>query len=282
MTRHGGKLLRDALNSLWHKYRKRLKTCRHEVSEDNVHELRISTRRLLALIELLGSLRPHPALGKLRKSFKHQLDGFDALRDTQVMLLEIAGTLPILPDLAPFLSYLQQRERQLLQQTGPNIASLPQGKLRRKIQRTGRCIKTRLAKPDPNTFILHAIDRVYATALDRYQAIDATDLSSIHHLRIAVKKLRYMLASVQVMIPGLPEAHLKRLQTYLTRMGDIQNSAVLLKTLEAFFVDGVPTEIRAYYQKQQQDLINAFMAHREEIFGFWRSAPDLAQPWAAD
>ncbi len=279
MTKRGGKLLCDALDSHWRKYKKRLKTCRQDISEDNVHELRICTRRLLALIELFNSLHRHSELGKLRKILKQQLDGFDELRDTQVMLLEIANALPILPELAPFMGYLQQREQQLLQQTGPHIANMQQGKLRRKIQKAGRRFNTRSAKTDLTASILHAIDSVYATALERYQVADAADLPSIHRLRIPVKKLRYMLASVQGLIPDLPENHLKRLQCYLTRMGDIQNSAVLLKTLEVFFGDGVPAEIRAYYQKQQGDLICAFMAHSDEILEFWRSSPDQILPW---
>lgn len=281
MPKHAGKPLLDALDSLWDKYRKRLKTCRHDISEDNVHELRIATRRLLALIELLRTLHPQAALDKLRKTLKHQLDGFDELRDTQVMLLEIANGMPALPDLAPFLGYLQQHEQQLLRETGPHIASLRQGKLRRKIQKAGRRFKSKTAKTNVNIAVLSAIDKVYATALERHLTIAADDLASIHHLRIPLKKLRYLLASVPAMIPDLPENHLRNLQNYLTRMGDIQNSAVLLRTLELFFVDGVPEEIRRYYGKQQQALIDEFMEHRGEIFGFWRSSPDQALPWTS-
>ncbi|MGZ4957706.1 MAG: CHAD domain-containing protein [Methylomonas sp.] len=281
MTQHGGKFLSDALASHWQKYRKRLKTCRKDVSEDNVHELRISTRRLLALVELIRTLLPHASLKGTRKILKHLLDSFDELRDTQVMLLEIAGSLPNLPELSPFMGYLQEREQQLLQQTGPHIAGLEQGKLRRKIQKAGRRFKSRTAKTDLHASVLGAIDGVYALTLERYRAVDAADLTSIHHLRISLKKLRYMLISVQSLIPGLPDSHLKRLQNYLTRMGDIQNSSVLLRTLEAFFGGAVPANIRMHYQKQQQDLIDGFMAHREEIFEFWRSSPDRALPWAA-
>lgn len=279
MGKRGGKFFSDALDSHWRKYQKRLKTCRRDVSEDNVHELRISTRRLLALIELIRTLQPHSSLNKLRKELKHLLDGFDDLRDTQVMSLEIAGSLPEFPELAPFMSYLQQRERQLLLEIGPHIANQKQGELRRKIRKTCRRVRAQTAKNANDAPILHAIDNVYATALERYRAIDATELTSIHHLRIPVKKLRYMLTAVESIIPDLPENHLRRLQTYLTRMGDIQNSAVLSLSLEAFFVDGVPEGVIRYYRKQQQGLLEQFIEHRGEIFSFWRSTPDQALPW---
>jgi CHAD domain-containing protein len=280
MPNHVGKLLLDALDNHWDRYRKRLKTCRHDISEDAVHELRIATRRLLSLIELINTLAPQRPLNKLRKLLKSQLDGFDELRDTQVMLLEIGNTVSILPELTPFLQHLEQREQRLLLQTEAFIETLTIGKLKRKLKKArGRC-KRPLGQYDANVAVLAAIDKVYAIAFSRYQAIDPEQLSSIHHLRIAVKKLRYMLTSVQAMIPGLPDDHQKQLQTYLTRMGDIQNSAVLLQMLDAFFPDGIPQTILRHFQQQQNDLIAAFMAHREEIFGFWRknSAQDL--PWA--
>lgn len=279
MPHHAGKLLLDALDNHWTRYRKRLKTCRDDISEDAVHELRIATRRLLSLIELIRTLVPQRQLNKLRKILKTQLDGFDELRDTQVMLIEISNTVDTLPELTPFLLDLKRREQQLLLETETFIETLTIGELKRKLKKShGRC-KPRLAKYDANIAVLATIDDAYAEALDRYQAIDPTQLASIHHLRIAVKKLRYMLTSVQALLPGLLEDHLQQLQTYLTRMGDIQNSAVLMETLERFFKPDTPPAIRQYYSQQQLDLIAAFMGSREEIFGFWRRDVDGQLPW---
>ncbi|WKJ91572.1 CHAD domain-containing protein [Methylomonas montana] len=275
MAKHGGKLLIDALDKLWRKYRKRLKACRQTANEDNVHELRVSTRRLLALIELLQALQPQPALRRIRKTLKNQLDGFDELRDTQVMLFEIAKTMPALPELEPFLAHLHRREQQLLAESQSLVAGLYQPKLRRKIVKIGNRFKARTADTDLHAALLAAIDKVYADTINRYQVIDPRDLASIHHLRIAVKKLRYLLISVQAIITDLPEDHSKHLQRYLTRMGDIQNATVLLQTLEIFFLAAVPPAIKEYYQKQLQALIDEFMLHREEIFGFWRESDSV-------
>lgn len=281
MPKHVGKLLLDALDNHWDRYRKRLKTCRHDISEDAVHELRIATRRLLSLIELIGTLAPQRQLNKLRKILKTQLDGFDELRDTQVMLLEIGKTVGVLPELTPFLQHLEQREQHLLLQTEAFIETLTLVNLKRKLKKAhGRC-KRLFAHDDANIAVLATIDNVYAIALSRYQAVDPEQLASIHHLRIAVKKLRYMLTSVQAMIPGLTDDHQKQLQTYLTRMGDIQNSAVLLQMLDAFFPAGIPQTILRHFQQQQNDLIAAFMAHREEIFGFWRKNSEQDLPWVS-
>jgi CHAD domain-containing protein len=277
MSEHGGKQLIDALDEHWRKYRKLLKACRQNTSEDNVHELRVRTRRLISLIELLNSLAPQAAFAKIRKALKKQLDQFDELRDTQVMLFEVAKNMPILPELEPFLAFMHQREQQLLIHSASNIASFYQSKLRRKVKKASKHFERQIANTDLTIALPTAIDQVYALAIAHYQTLDPANSTSIHQLRIAVKKWRYTLLSVQALISCLPETGLKQLQAYLSQMGDIQNSVVLLQTLNIFFADKTPFSIEQYYLKQQQDLIQAFMTHAAEILEFRETAERLSQ-----
>ncbi|MBD9361703.1 CHAD domain-containing protein [Methylomonas fluvii] len=268
MRNTGGKLLLDALEIHWRQYRKRLKACRQTASEDNVHELRVNTRRLLALIELLHALGPQPSLLSIRKALKKQLDGFDELRDTQVMLFEAAKTLPRLPELEPFLAHMHHCEQRLLLENRSFIASLYQPKLRRKLKKAGKYI----ADIDFKQTLPSAIDGIYGLVINRYEALDPTIPASIHHLRIAVKKLRYTLLATQCLDSTLAEPDSSLLKSQLTRMGDIQNSVVMLQTLELFFQYQIPTAIEQYYRQQQQELIDSFMACCSEILAF-RHAP---------
>lgn len=276
MPKFDGKLLlTEALIKHWRQYRKRLRACRHNANEDNVHELRISSRRLLSLIQLLAILDPQATLNKIRKTLKAQLDGFDELRDVQVMLFEAAKTLPLLPELEPFLADLHRREQQLQRQNLSFIAGLYQPKLGRKIKKTGKRLTTVMVDTELHSALTEAVDQIYATAISRYQALDCADLASIHHLRIAVKKLRYSLLSLQPMLCSLPEGYLKRLQSYATRMGEIQNSVVLLQTLERFFEHNVPTAILTHYRQGQQTLVASFMAQSAELLEFGEERPGI-------
>src|SRR5215475_15776715 len=82
--------LLEALDQRWKNYRAELKRCRTEFSNEAVHDLRASARRMLAFIQLLNYLSPRPRLQKLNRAFKEQLGEFDELRDTQVILAEIS------------------------------------------------------------------------------------------------------------------------------------------------------------------------------------------------
>ncbi|MCQ8119749.1 CHAD domain-containing protein [Methylomonas rosea] len=265
MQNTGGKPLLDALEKHWRQYRKRLKACRQIANEDNVHELRVSTRRLLALIELIHALAPQATLLRIRKTLKKQLDGFDQLRDTQVMLFEAAKTLPILPELEPFLAHIHRCEQRLLLENQSFIVSLYQPKLQRKLKKAGKHFKAQTATIDLKQALPSSIDNIYAVVINRYEAVDPAIPASIHHLRIAVKKLRYTLLATQSIDSALAEKDSSRLKSYLTRMGDIQNSVVMLQTLQLFFQHRIPAEIERYYQRQQQELIDAFMECCSEI-----------------
>src|SRR5262245_44734250 len=95
-------VLSDSLAERWDKYRAQLKTCKDELSEEAVHDLRVATRRLLAVMDLLRILDPHPRVKKVRRVLKDQLDSLDELRDTQVMLVDISESMTEFPDLQRF------------------------------------------------------------------------------------------------------------------------------------------------------------------------------------
>ena len=274
-----GKLLIHAIDSLWEKYQKRLTDCRHEASEETIHKLRTSTRRLLASIELLQALAPLHELRKLRKALKGELDSLDDLRDTQVMLLEIGAKVETLPQLTLFLDHLKRNEQQLMAQTPAIIEAIESKNLQQLIKKAHHHLLNAFGKTNLKPKILAIVDDTYHTAIERYQQIDIAQPATIHRTRIGVKKFRYMLEAGQHLLPSLPNNHLKQLHAYLTSMGEIQDSSVLILNLKNFFVDEVPPPIQSYYQHRHSVILSAYMSRRDEILQFWRTSVDRPFPW---
>src|SRR5512132_1554223 len=102
--------LLDGLENSWREYRKQLKRCRAELSNEAVHDLRVAARKMIAIIRLLNFMRPRPRLQKIIRTLKKQLDDFDDLRDTQVILAELSETVQELPELQAFQK--QQRSQE--------------------------------------------------------------------------------------------------------------------------------------------------------------------------
>jgi hypothetical protein len=77
----------------------------------------------------------------------------------------------------------------------------------------------------------------------------------------------------------LPDNHLQHLQTYLTRLGEIQNSCVLMDNLNRFFGHYPPADIQSYYSERHQTLLHDYLVHSNELMFFWRPTANKAFPW---
>lgn len=267
----------DEPEKLWHNYKKRLKACRKNQTEDNVHSLRTGIRRLLALIQLLQVLTPCPKLKCVRRHLKQRLDSLDALRDVQVMLFETALLLPRLPELEPFLAFLHYCEQDLQQVCAAQLADQISPKLTRKLKKACAFYKRNLAATTLEELLFPTIDKLFAEALRRYRALEPNDVASMHGLRITIKKLRYVLESVAPLHTDLP-TNLVAIKAYLATMGNIQNGVVIRKALADFFgAHGIPSAIDHHFDAQQNAQIGEFMALSTGILGFWREI-ELADP----
>lgn len=274
-----GDWLAEAVASQWQQYRKRLQACRHQASEDAIHKLRTSIRRLLALIGLLQFLLPQPELDKLRKALKAQLSEVSELRDIQVMRLETSALITEFPQLEPFLHQLHLRELQLLIQLPTMMAAWRSGKSSRKINKIiARCRRHALAEP-LSAQIMACIDDFFLLAKQREAMLETCDLKSFHKLRIAIKKLRYSLELSAELLPAFPEHHLSIIKTYLDYLGDMQNATVYLAALNDALGAEVPEAISKHIQQRQQDLLTAFLAQKHLLASFWRQDADHALPW---
>ncbi len=275
-------LLMNALGQRFEKYQAEHKRCKAEFSEEAVHDLRVATRRFLAIVELLRTVQPDPNLQKLRRLLKNQLDSLDDLRDTQVMLAEISEMLENLPDLAPFQKFLIKREKRLLTRAQEDVGDFKSGTFSGRVESFQANLSNPVFSHDLLSQLLACVDDSFSTVSRRSKRVDTTRPASIHRVRVAFKKFRYMIEIISPLLPGLPDEQFKRMHHYQAGMGDIQDVEVFMQNLEDFFKkhktqDSEP--IRRFYMQRHDELINAYVENMNEFVTFWRSEPEQAFPW---
>lgn len=274
--------MQEIYETRWRTYRSEQKRCRKKPTEEAVHDLRVATRRLLALIELLRVVAPHPRLQKLRTSLKDQLAELNELRDTQVMLIEVSESLVEIPDLKPFQKFLKKREKRLLHSTVKAIKSAKQAKVKKRMNAVRKKIFKQKLDSNLDRLMLKAVDEQFETVMQRYQRVDPTIPASIHHMRVAFKKFRYMIEIVRPLIPKFPKENIVRMHDYQDMMGSIQDTEVLLSALDDFAkkdASYAPEPARRFYQQRHSELIDAFIENMQQVDTFWRPAPDSPFPW---
>ena len=274
-------LLLEALEQRWKKYLFELKRCRAEFSNEAVHDLRVSLRRLLSLIQLLHFIAPRPRLRKLSRALKAQLDEFDDLRDTQVMLAEISETIQDLPQLKKFQDHLERVERRLLKGLRKKIRSLDLKEITRRIRKVRESLKEE-EKADFAAPILGSVDEAFFVTRQRYERIDPAKPATIHRVRIAFKKFRYMLEIAHPLLDDFPLDNLKQMHDYQSLMGEMQDADVFLQTLADFEANGSLLglePVRRYYESRHADAVSAYLKDKDMLDAFWRHAPDQPFPW---
>jgi CHAD domain-containing protein len=275
-------LLVTALDQRYQKFLEERKRCMAEFSEEAVHDLRIALRRLLALIELLRVIAPHPRLQKLKRAIKDQLDGLDELRDTQVMLAEISEMLDSMFEFTPLQKFLLKREKRLLKAVESDVREFKVSSIARRIENTRADLIETAAGPDLIEPVLSAGDDAWLTIAQRVQRVDSAQPASIHRVRIAFKKFRYLLEIIHPLLPDFPEKNFKNMHAYQAAMGEIQDVEVLLRTLADFAARQKtydPLPMLRFYEQRHTELIKIYIENMNEFVSFWREAPDKPFAW---
>ena len=275
------RFLLAALDDRWKNYRLQLKRCRAEFSNEAVHDLRVASRRILAFIRLMNSISPRPRLQKLKRSFKDQLDEFDDLRDTQVILAEISETLQELPQLQEFQDHLQGVEKRLLKTLRKKLRVIDLFDVSKRIRRLRESLKAD-ASDDLVLKTFRAVDEAFLITKRRRDWVNPAQATSIHRVRIAFKTFRYTVEVTHPLLEDFPAENLKRMHDYQSLMGEIQDMEVILQALTDAPVNVSsfdPEPVRRYYEGCHAEAISAYLENMNQLDTFWRAAPDQPFPW---
>jgi len=269
--------LAGSLRELRRRYRRRLTRCQDEFSETSVHDLRIETRRMLAMLDLLRVLHFGNSLKKLRKTYKQRLDVFDELRDTQVQLLLLKPLWRSFPEVRELDLLLRRREERLIGELRKEIKAMKQLRLERRLKALEKILRrssSGATKQADETTATAALRENFATVADLHQRVRRRTTATIHRLRVAFKRFRYMSELLQPFFPRLTSKRLREMQTYQGLMGDIQDIEVLIMAVKqavqlALVPPGSVRGLLRDLSRRRVMLIEKFMLAADGLFEFY-------------
>jgi len=276
-----GPILARTLETRWACYREQLRRCQRKFSEDAVHELRVATRRLIALFTLLGCIVPSTELEKAQRLLKRRRTALGELRDAQVQRVFIESKTAAFPELLLLRRWLRRHERWLARSAAGIVKRCKTRKLERWIVRmieklsagAGSCrTQTRLAN-----MVLRATARAYTDAVERRNEIDLADLRTIHQTRVAFKRFRYKVEVLSPELTGLSKRQLRALAYYQRKMGIIQDLEVMQAGLKRYLRRNPEHErlfrrFGRYLQQRRARALRSFLKSADRLYGFWPPA----------
>jgi CHAD domain-containing protein len=270
--------LHSALHGHWENYRKGFKHCRRKLSADAVHSLRVETRRLLSLLDLLQPLVDATLTQNARRRFKKVFRVFAQLRDTQVQLRAVKKDVRRPAEWREFQRTLRRRETKLICRIERRIKKAKLGKLKDSLEAVPKALRRSLnderSGKARHELVIGAVDRAFAMTRQRQRLIDPLNPATIHQTRIAFKKFRYMVEALREILPGLVPDRSKEMQAYQTSMGRVQDAEVLLASVQTFHAKRKTD--RAIVAAQHAELLQhrsrriaQFLTVNENLLTFW-------------
>lgn len=266
--------LAERVGAARRRYGKRLQRCQEKYSAESVHRLRVETRRLLALLDLLEAAQFGCRLKKVRKTFKKRLDAFDELRDTQVQMRLLQPLWREFPEARPFRQWLVEREQELVERLRGKIERMKYGRLDRRLKAAAAILADRRDDSLRDAMAAAAaVHDAFERVLELRSLVGAGDTTTIHRMRIAFKRFRYMAESLVPVFPDFTPARLRRMQAFQAAAGDIQDLEILLATLaravtEQHIAAGSIRKLQRYLARVRSQKIAAFLAKADDVASF--------------
>ena len=279
---HAAVLLLKGLDNRWERYQSCFKTCCQEFSKEAVHDLRVATRRLLNILEILETLFLGLKGRKLRRDLKGQLDCLDELMDIQVQIAYLVDEMEGEEGVSAFLKYLYRREANLLKEVDHLIKSISITGQKRRLDKIRLSAEAKLQVPEVRARLIASVNGSFANVLHRYSKIDPKNTESIHRMRIAFKSFRYAVEVIYPLLARYPMELLKAMNEYQGLMGNIQDIEILQEMLKGFGKKHPNMDLSPFLtlvEERHRLQVETFLSSMGKLHTFWRYTSRQPYPW---
>jgi CHAD domain-containing protein len=229
--------LAHAFDESWRAWRRRLRKCRAHATPRAVHQLRVESRRLAALLDVLGRVafghhkRHRKACDRLAAVVDTVLHHLSALRDAQVQEQRVRTAAARQAGLEELADHLGRRETHRKRRVRRALRELGLGRARKTAARLHRELK-RAPEPSP-TALSRAVNTKFSAVRRRVARLAPEDPDSIHRLRIAIKQFRYT-AETAASLSQLRLRHRPAVRALQDQMGEAHDAELLIDRVRKF------------------------------------------------
>ena len=232
------KSLSQLLLATWTKFEKQVRIALDKSSPRQVHQLRISTQKLEALLGMASGLPFKRKSDHLILLLKKVRKSMGPLRDVQVeeKALKNLNVKGFKTKKKRFSKFLKKKSSAAKEKTRRCLDKIPlknekwrAAKLMRKIKK----IESQKHRNEIQSDLGREIKKSVLALNGEMKKINPARVNEIHQFRIHAKKLRYK-AECLKSLSGQSHLDLKNLKAVQSIAGNIQDDSILLKTLDRF------------------------------------------------
>jgi CHAD domain-containing protein len=226
--------LLSSIDGSWKTFSEAWKKASEQASEKSIHNLRVSSRRLIATLELWRAVSRNADIAKLQKGFKKVLKRMGPLRDVQVQLKGLSR-IPRSGVILDFKRVLERRERRRIRRIRDELHD----KDRRRFNDEMKSVRTEIARLNEkldDARMHRSLDRILKLRQNDFsktrRRFDPSNPESLHEMRIALKKLRYTVEAAQPVLGNSADEHAREMHALQQLLGESRDVELLRTELE--------------------------------------------------
>lgn len=255
------------------KYSANLKLCKKVFSEESVHDLRVSIRRMITIDRVMNKIIPNDNVSSVISYLKSQIKIFNPLRDTQVIMIKIQEMIQIHPTLEIFDSELKERENNYILSLKKQIQNLSFPRIKPAFEELNELFNvSNVSDRIISALIINCINSSFTKVIELNDIASSDNRRSLHKVRLAFKKLRYQIEAFSKII-NYPENRRKDIGKFQDILGAIQDNSVLMKNIKEFSVDKhLEKDFSSSIieiNKEGNLLVNNYFNNSNCLFDFW-------------
>jgi CHAD domain-containing protein len=231
--------LSHSLKKIWQKYSQQVHAARKFVSSKNIHQLRITTQQLEALLTLANSVKSTPHSKKILYLIKKVRKSLGPLRDIQVesrALKKLKEKRSKLAQHEEFSKFFLKQKNKSKKKALECLEEISLEHEKTKIDNLAQKLIAFENKNDKKKISEQLNNRFKKSVMKLntfMKDIDPKRVKEIHQFRVRAKKIRYQ-AECLNSLAGNSHFNLKHLKNVQSIAGRIQNDSVLLGTIDKF------------------------------------------------
>lgn len=252
--------------------------CRRDFSKRSVHEVRVQGRRLLALLELVRIILPPGQVDAVAATIKSGIRQFGRLRDVQIQRQLVKSLAGGRRDLEPLSQHLKKRESRLLKRLERATEDFDHEAVDREIKDLVRALKRTASDREQASrqprLVLAAVTAAFCWVRSLQRRVDVQRPETLHRVRIAFKRFRYMVESLLKEAPLISRDRVVAMRKFQTRMGDVQDLEILLRRIGKFIAKhpeqaDAMARIEQRVQARRARLVARHVQAAGELDRFW-------------
>ncbi len=259
--------LSQSLHKTWSNYEEQVHLSRNQTSPKNIHQLRISTQKLEAVLSLAHSLHATHHSKNIISLIKNVRKSLGPLRDIHVESTALENLIQErlkAHKLRKFSKFFAKRKGSAKKKASKCLRNISLSQERKRVDRLAQKLKKNELDNDKNKIEvqLNSIMKSSFLKLNKVMKnVNPERIKEIHRFRIMAKKIRYQAECLNLMT-GLTSYNLQKLKDIQSVAGRIQNDGILICTIDRFLAkkkhgkDIQALKIRKRIKDNQDKLIN--------------------------